>query len=209
MYRHQSIAQVVAELDLVLPDEVNPDIATSAITQARQRLGQEPLAQLFALNRRAAPLADSGQEQHPVGKTGQPPNGLPGPNESLAPGAQGLPRLAFALGGQGHRDRLATWPAPHLADFLARCQTQCCRQVALVGLKGMPAAKACVCAIFCASASWSASPAIRAGPLSVLRAGALAAALFSAESWRPLAGGLGGVMIGFEEVLLLAKTPTP
>lgn len=50
MYRHQSIAQVVVELDLVLPDEVNPDIATSAITQARQRLGQEPLAQLFALS---------------------------------------------------------------------------------------------------------------------------------------------------------------
>ena len=50
MYRHQSIAQVVAELDLVLPGEVNPDIATSAITQARQRLGQEPLAQLFALS---------------------------------------------------------------------------------------------------------------------------------------------------------------
>ena len=50
MYRHQSIAQVVAELDLVLPDEVNPDIATSALTQARQRPGQEPFAQLFALS---------------------------------------------------------------------------------------------------------------------------------------------------------------
>ena len=47
MYRHQSIAQVVAELDLVLPDEVNPDIATSALTQARQRPGQEPFAQLL------------------------------------------------------------------------------------------------------------------------------------------------------------------
>lgn len=49
MYRHQSIAQIVAELDLVLPDEVNPSIASSAVTQARQRLGQEPLAQLFGL----------------------------------------------------------------------------------------------------------------------------------------------------------------
>ena len=49
MYRHQSIPQVVAELDLVLPDELNPAIANSALTQARQRLGQEPLAQLFGL----------------------------------------------------------------------------------------------------------------------------------------------------------------
>lgn len=50
MYRHQSIPEVVVQLDLVLPDEVNPDIAKSALTQARQRLGEEPLAQLFALS---------------------------------------------------------------------------------------------------------------------------------------------------------------
>lgn len=49
LYRHQSMAQVVAELGLVLPDEVNASIADSAVTQARQRLGQEPLEQLFAL----------------------------------------------------------------------------------------------------------------------------------------------------------------
>jgi hypothetical protein len=35
LYRHQSIPEVVAHLDLVLPDEVNPDIAKSALTQAR------------------------------------------------------------------------------------------------------------------------------------------------------------------------------
>jgi len=50
LYRHQSIPEVVAHLDLVLPDEVNPDIAKSALTQARQRLGQAPLAQLFAMS---------------------------------------------------------------------------------------------------------------------------------------------------------------
>lgn len=50
MYRHQSMAQVVADLDLVLPDEVNPDIAKSALTQARQRLGQEPLSLLFGMS---------------------------------------------------------------------------------------------------------------------------------------------------------------
>ena len=50
IYRHQSIPEVVAQLDLVLPDEVNPDIAKSALTQARQRMGEEPLAQLFTLS---------------------------------------------------------------------------------------------------------------------------------------------------------------
>lgn len=50
MYRHQSIAQVVADLDLALPNEINPDIAKSALTQARQRLGQEPLSLLFGMS---------------------------------------------------------------------------------------------------------------------------------------------------------------
>lgn len=50
MYRHQCMAQVVADLDLVTPDEINPDIAKSALTQARQRLGHEPLAMLFGMS---------------------------------------------------------------------------------------------------------------------------------------------------------------
>jgi len=50
LYRHQSIPEVVAHLDLSLPDEINPDIAKSALTQARQRLGREPLAQLFGMS---------------------------------------------------------------------------------------------------------------------------------------------------------------
>ncbi len=50
LYRGQSIPEVTAYLDLVLPDEVNPDIAKSALTQSRQRLGDEPLAQLFGLS---------------------------------------------------------------------------------------------------------------------------------------------------------------
>jgi hypothetical protein len=33
LYRHQSILEVAAHLDLTLPDEVNPDIAKSALTQ--------------------------------------------------------------------------------------------------------------------------------------------------------------------------------
>jgi len=63
MYRHQSIPEVVAQLDLALPDEVNPEIAKSALTQARQRLGEEPLAQLFGLS------AASWDDQHRHGRT--------------------------------------------------------------------------------------------------------------------------------------------
>jgi len=33
-----------------IPDEINPDITKSALTQARQRLGHEPLSQLFAMS---------------------------------------------------------------------------------------------------------------------------------------------------------------
>jgi Insertion element 4 transposase N-terminal len=50
LYRHQSIAEVAFHLDLSLPDEINPDIAKSAPTQARQRLGRARLAQLFAMS---------------------------------------------------------------------------------------------------------------------------------------------------------------
>ncbi|OHX18365.1 transposase [Chromobacterium amazonense] len=63
MYRHQSIPEVVAHLDLALPDEVNPDIAKSALTQARQRLGEEPLALLFGLS------AAAWDERHQHGRT--------------------------------------------------------------------------------------------------------------------------------------------
>ncbi|CDM56204.1 IS4 family transposase [Rhizobium sp. T1470] len=62
LYRHQSIPEVVAHLDLVLPDEVNADIAKSALTQARQRLGQAPLAQLFAMS------ASCWDERHQSGR---------------------------------------------------------------------------------------------------------------------------------------------
>ncbi len=63
MYRHQSMAQVVADLDLVLPDEINPDIAKSALTQARQRLGHEPMSQLFGMS------ATAWDQRHQSGKS--------------------------------------------------------------------------------------------------------------------------------------------
>ncbi|MER9339086.1 IS4 family transposase [Mesorhizobium sp. M0293] len=63
LFRHQSIPEVVAHLDLVLPDEVNPDIAKSALTQARQRLGRAPLAQLFAMS------SACWDERHQVGRS--------------------------------------------------------------------------------------------------------------------------------------------
>ncbi len=97
MYRHQSIAQVVAELDLVLPDEVNPDIATSALTQARQRPGQEPFAQLFALS---ALAWDTGHQR------GQSWRGL----ARYAMDGSAL-RTSDTAGNLGH---LGTWALGHL-----------------------------------------------------------------------------------------------
>lgn len=47
LYRHRSIREVMAELDLALPDLRDSCVTDSAVTQARQRLGAEPLAWLF------------------------------------------------------------------------------------------------------------------------------------------------------------------
>lgn len=48
LYRHQSMPEVLATLDLALPSAATPVISKSAITQARQRLGSEPLESLFS-----------------------------------------------------------------------------------------------------------------------------------------------------------------
>jgi Insertion element 4 transposase N-terminal/Transposase DDE domain len=47
LMRNQSIERVVALLDLALPSVKGDTTAKSAITQARQRLGEEPMAYLF------------------------------------------------------------------------------------------------------------------------------------------------------------------
>jgi hypothetical protein len=47
LYRGKSVRQLVAELDLALPDLADRCVTDSALTQARQRLGEEPLEQLF------------------------------------------------------------------------------------------------------------------------------------------------------------------
>ena len=48
LYRHQSMPEVLATLDLALSCATTPIISKSAVTQARQRLGSEPLALLFS-----------------------------------------------------------------------------------------------------------------------------------------------------------------
>lgn len=53
LYRHQSISEVVDDLDLALPDLQTPFVSKSAVAQARQRLGAEPLKALFELSARA------------------------------------------------------------------------------------------------------------------------------------------------------------
>lgn len=47
LFRHQSISEVVDELDLALPNAAESFVTKSAITQARDRLGIEPLKWLF------------------------------------------------------------------------------------------------------------------------------------------------------------------
>jgi hypothetical protein len=47
LYRHQSIPEVLATLDLALPSRAQCAVSKSALTQARQRLGVEPLVWLF------------------------------------------------------------------------------------------------------------------------------------------------------------------
>ena len=47
LYRHQSMPEVLATLDLALLSSSVGAVSKSAVTQARQRLGAEPLAQLF------------------------------------------------------------------------------------------------------------------------------------------------------------------
>jgi hypothetical protein len=48
LFRNAPIEKVVDDLDLALPDERDTLVAKSAITQARQRLKEDPLAYLFA-----------------------------------------------------------------------------------------------------------------------------------------------------------------
>jgi hypothetical protein len=59
LYRHQSMPEVLATLDLVLPHEARPFVSKSAITQARQRLGEAPLARLFEATARAWSVQDA------------------------------------------------------------------------------------------------------------------------------------------------------
>jgi len=50
LYRHQSISEVVDDLDLALPDPQAPFVSKSPVAQARQRLGSEPLRVLFEIS---------------------------------------------------------------------------------------------------------------------------------------------------------------
>ena len=53
LYRHHSMSEVLATLDLALPHKDRPFVSKSAITQARQRVGQAPLSRLFEVAARA------------------------------------------------------------------------------------------------------------------------------------------------------------
>ena len=62
LYRQQSISEVVDDLDLALPDAQVPFVSKSAVAQARQRLGAEPLRALFEIS--AKPWAEQDRKQY-------------------------------------------------------------------------------------------------------------------------------------------------
>lgn len=62
LFRHQSISEVVDELDLALPDAAESFVTKSAVTQARERLGAEPLKWLFQTSAQA--WSEHGSEQY-------------------------------------------------------------------------------------------------------------------------------------------------
>jgi hypothetical protein len=49
IYRNKPITEIVAERDLALPGRRGPRAASSSVTQARSRLGDEPIRWLFEL----------------------------------------------------------------------------------------------------------------------------------------------------------------
>lgn len=59
LYRHRSVGEVVAELDLALPSVTAPFVTDGAVTRARQRLGAKPVEWLC----KSSAKAWSGQDQ--------------------------------------------------------------------------------------------------------------------------------------------------
>lgn len=59
LYRHQSMSEVLASLDLALPSTSELPVTKSAVTQARQRLGGSSMAWLFAQSARAWSAQDA------------------------------------------------------------------------------------------------------------------------------------------------------
>lgn len=53
LYRHRAIGEVLAELDLALPDMAVPFVTDGAVTRARQRLGAEPVEWLCQMSAKA------------------------------------------------------------------------------------------------------------------------------------------------------------
>lgn len=60
LYRHQSMPEVLATLDLALPAPAAPVVSKNAVTQARQRLGSAPLEELFSRTAKAWCAQDAG-----------------------------------------------------------------------------------------------------------------------------------------------------
>ena len=101
LFRNQPIWHVVKQLDLVLGD--TPLCAPSASVQGRQRLGEEPLAQLFKQLTRAwfAPHAATRPELHGLALLAV---------DGVVWSAPDTPENRLALGSCANQHREGSWP---------------------------------------------------------------------------------------------------
>ena len=111
LYRGESIERVVDLLDIPLPDRDDTAVAKSAISQARQRLPEEPLAYLFETT--AAEWATRSAQAHRW--RGLTLYGMDGTTMRVPDSAEN--RLAF--GGQRGRNGESGYPQVRLVALMA------------------------------------------------------------------------------------------
>jgi hypothetical protein len=96
LFRNRPITEVADKLDLALPGERGPTASSSAITQARSRLGEEPLEWLF--ERAARAWAQGSADRHRW--RGLALYGVDGTTLRVADSAENRAEFGLASGGQ-------------------------------------------------------------------------------------------------------------
>jgi hypothetical protein len=113
LIRNRSIEQVVDKLELALPDKKGTLVAKSAISQARQRVGEDPLAYLFAAT--AAEWATRSADAHRW--RGLALYGLDGTTMRVADSPQN--RAAFGSADAGGGRGMSGYPLARVVAMMA------------------------------------------------------------------------------------------